>query len=47
MTVTVMEQLADWPAAALIAVQPTDVTPTGNSEPDNGVHVVWIGGVPP
>jgi len=46
-TVTVKEQLADWPAAALVAVQPTEVTPTGNAEPDVCVHVVWIGGVPP
>ena len=46
-TVTVNEQLADWPGAALVAVQPTDVVPTGNAEPDACVQVVWIGGVPP
>jgi hypothetical protein len=46
-TVTVKEQLADWPAAALVAVQPTEVVPTGNAEPDACVQLVWIGGVPP
>jgi hypothetical protein len=46
-TVTVNEQLADWPAAALVAVQPTYVVPTGNWAPEAGVQVVLMGGVPP
>jgi hypothetical protein len=46
-TVTVNAHVAVWPAAALVAEQPTDVMPTGNSEPETGVQVVWIGGVPP
>jgi hypothetical protein len=46
-TVTAKEQLADWLAAALTAVQPTEVVPTGNAEPDACVQVVWMGGVPP
>jgi hypothetical protein len=46
-TVTVNEQLADWPAAALLAAQPTYVVPTGNSAPDAGVQNVVMGGVPP
>jgi hypothetical protein len=46
-TVTVNEQLADWFGAALVAVQPTYVVPTGNSAPDAGTQLVLMGGVPP
>jgi hypothetical protein len=46
-TVTVNEQLADWPGAALVAAHPTYVTPTANNEPDAGVQTVVMGGVPP
>jgi hypothetical protein len=45
--VTVKEQVANWFAAALVARQPTVVVPTWNGEPEAGVHVIWIGGVPP
>ena len=46
-TVTANAQVANWLAAALVAVHPTVVVPTANDDPDAGVHVVWIGGVPP
>jgi hypothetical protein len=46
-TVTVNAQVANWLAAALVATQPTVVVPTAKLEPDAGVQVVWMGGVPP
>jgi hypothetical protein len=46
-TVTVNEQLADWFGAALVAVHPTYVVPTGNAAPDAGTQLVLMGGVPP
>jgi hypothetical protein len=46
-TVTLNAQVAVWFAAALVAAQPTDVTPTAKAEPDAGVQVVWMGAVPP
>jgi hypothetical protein len=46
-TVTVNAHVAVWLAAGLVARQPTVVAPTVNAEPEAGVHVVWMGGVPP
>jgi hypothetical protein len=39
-TVTVNEQLADVFGAALVAVHPTYVVPTGNAEPEACVQLV-------
>ena len=46
-TVTVNVQVAVWPLAAPVAAHTTVVFPTANDDPDTGVHVVWMGAVPP
>jgi hypothetical protein len=46
-TLTWNAHVASWLGAALVATQPTVVVPTANGEPEAGVQVVVMGGVPP